>query len=291
MQSKEEDYINNEYYALNLQFLRLIGLWEYHSSLKQQIYICSINIIILIGLSQSIYMFFTSEPKINLLTELLETILPTLCFGSCYWNLLLKDTIMKNIMRRINCDWMDFADKPELIILKKYANISRQSTIIIAISFYIYIILLIFPSLLRIFQYVFGVRSETKLILPIRTYYFTKNQLFYFITLLYEYIALCITCMIGVANYSMFIAIIQHACALFNIIEWRVNEYLKKIPDDNYRPFTFKEENEWIVDTIELYNNALKLVSNFIRVHCKFVLYVQIANINITIFLLLFQFC
>ncbi|XP_035737463.1 uncharacterized protein LOC118448380 [Vespa mandarinia] len=266
MHSKEEDYINNGYYAWNLRLFRLIGLLEYHSSLKQQIYICSINIIILVELSQLIYIFFTSEPKENLLTELLENLLPTLCFGSCYWNLLLKDAIMKKIMRRINCDWIDFADKPELIILKKYANVSRQSTIIIAICFYIYIILLIFPSLLRIFQYVFGVISETELILPFRFDYFTKNLLFYFTTLLYEYIALCIICMIGVANYSMFIAIIQHVCALFNIIEWRVNDYLKKTSYNNYRPFTQEEENEWIVGIIELYNNALKLVSHFIKI-------------------------
>ncbi|KAL2727237.1 LOW QUALITY PROTEIN: odorant receptor 46a-like isoform X1 [Vespula squamosa] len=178
-----------------------------------------------IALFPQIYMLFTSEPNINLITKLLETTLPTICFGSCYYNLLLKTAIMKKILRRIKCDWVDLANKPELRILKKYANVSKLSTIVIAISFNLYIVFLMFPSLLRILQYIFGVISKTELILPVDFDYCMNNQMFFFLALLYEYVGMCIVSMVGVANYSMFIAVIQHACALFNIIECQIPFY------------------------------------------------------------------
>lgn len=37
---------------------------------------------------------------------------------------------MKKILCRIKCDWDDLANKPELVILKKYACISRICTIV-----------------------------------------------------------------------------------------------------------------------------------------------------------------
>ncbi|KAF7404069.1 hypothetical protein HZH68_006863 [Vespula germanica] len=54
MFSIEEDYIDNEYYAYNLRLFKLIGLWEHRTSLKQLVYICIINIILVIGLTQQV---------------------------------------------------------------------------------------------------------------------------------------------------------------------------------------------------------------------------------------------
>ncbi|KAL2727527.1 odorant receptor 46a-like isoform X1 [Vespula maculifrons] len=206
----------------------------------------------------NIYMLFTSEPNINLITKSLETTLPTVCFGSCYCNLLLKTAIMKKILRRIKCDWGDLANKPELKILKKYANVSKLSTMVIAISFYLYIAFLIFPSLLRILQYIFGIIHKTELILPVRFDYCMSNQMFFFTVFLYEYIGMCIIGMVGVANYSMFIAIIQHACGLFNIVIWKIDERFKKKQRNFNHPRIYNKstkDEEWIVDIIKFYNS------------------------------------
>ncbi|KAF7400930.1 hypothetical protein HZH66_006114 [Vespula vulgaris] len=160
----------------------------------------------------------STKLNINAITKLLETTVPTVCCGFCFWNILSKTAIMKKILRTIKCDWRNLANKPELKILKKYANVSKLSTMVIAISFYLYIAFLIFPSLLRILQYIFGIIHKTELILPVRFDYCMSNQMFFFTVFLYEYIGMCIIGMVGVANYSMFIAVIQHACGLFNIV-------------------------------------------------------------------------
>ncbi|KAF7378667.1 hypothetical protein HZH66_015454 [Vespula vulgaris] len=80
----------------------------------------------------SIYTLIMSEKKLKSIAKLLEMILPILCFGSCYYNLLSNGAIMRNILHRIKCDWNDLANKPELVILKKYAHLSRLCTVIIA---------------------------------------------------------------------------------------------------------------------------------------------------------------
>ncbi|KAL2734621.1 hypothetical protein V1477_013798 [Vespula maculifrons] len=195
----EEDYIDNEYYAYNRLFFRLLGLWQHQTSCKQFIYVCFINLLFFIETFEQIYALLTLEKKLISITKLLETILPTLCFGACYFNLLWNATNMKKIFYRIKCDWNDLSNKPELIILKKYANVSRHYKIIIA----------------------------------------------------------------GIANYSMFIAVIQHACALFYIVEWRVNERFRKPPQNFYYANTddeLAEEKECIISIIEYYNNAIEFI-------------------------------
>ncbi|KAL2734618.1 odorant receptor 46a-like isoform X1 [Vespula maculifrons] len=259
---KDKDYIDNEYYAYNRRFFRVIGLWEYQTSLRKLVYVCIINFMIAIGLYQQIYTLLTSERNLKSIAKLLEITLPTLCFGSCYYNLLSNGAIMKKMLYRIKHDWDELANKPELIILKKYAYVSRLCTVTIAVCFYLYIAFLVFPSLLSNFRYIFGAIRETELVLPIA--FNVKNQMRYYLELSLQCINISVLCTVGIANYSMFIAVIQHACALFNIIIWRVNEKFKKQSHNSYRPdkkVVLAEENEWIIGIIKFYNNAIEFVN------------------------------
>ncbi|KAF7379238.1 hypothetical protein HZH68_017083 [Vespula germanica] len=171
---------------------------------------------------------------------------------------------MKKIFYRINRDWDVLANKPELTILKKYADVSSFCTVTIAINFYLYVGFLIFPSLISNFQYIFGLINENELVIPVVIDYAKKNHMLYYIVLSFQYVVIVILCTVGIANYSMFIAVIQHACALFNIVEWRVNERFKK----NLHNFDYinssielAEENKWIVDIIEYYTKAIEFMS------------------------------
>ncbi|XP_046837290.1 uncharacterized protein LOC124432395 [Vespa crabro] len=125
---------------------------------------------------------------------------------------------MKKILRRIDCDWKKLANKRELFILKEYANISRMCTIGNIISFYLYIGFLIFPSLQRFIQHIFGVVSYNELILPVRFDHFMKNRAGYYLGLCIQYAVIIILCTVAIANYTMFIVVILHACALFNVV-------------------------------------------------------------------------
>nr|KAF7387701.1 hypothetical protein H0235_018423 [Vespula pensylvanica] len=235
MLTKREDYIYKEYYSYNRRFFRLIGLWQSPISFKKMIYISFINFMLAVGSSVQ----------------------------------------MQKIRYRIKCDWGILENKPELELLKKYADVSRRCTVIIAVSFYLNIAFKIFPSLLCVFQYVFGSTNFTELILPFHIEYSMGNQMKYFFTLFYQYVILIIVATLGIANYSMFIAVIQHACALFYIVEWRVIEKFKKDPHNIYYARTSSDlakENEWIIDIIQFYNNAIEFVSHFTTLRvCPFI--------------------
>ncbi|XP_035733475.1 uncharacterized protein LOC118446649 [Vespa mandarinia] len=264
MLSKEEDYIDNEYYTMNRHFFRLIGLWQGQTSSKNIIYIYFINLVLTFASIGQIQLLFTSERNLMSIAKLLETFLPTLCFSCCYCNLLLNDRVMKKILYRIKSDWDDLADKPELLIVKKYAEISRICTVIIAVCFYIYIVFLIFPSLLSVFRYVSGDISKTELILPIRVDYFLTNLMVYYIGLIIQYIMILVTCTVGIANYSMFIAIVQHACALFSIVQWRVKHKYEKLPhNSDYINIESEltEENEWFVDLLKSFYESVQIIA------------------------------
>ncbi|XP_035733471.1 uncharacterized protein LOC118446645 [Vespa mandarinia] len=268
MLSKEEDYIDNEYYTMNRQFFRLIGMWQSQTSFKNIIYIYFIHLILTFASIGQIQLLFTSQRNLMSIAKLLETLLPTLCFSCYYCNLLLNDRVMKKILFRIKSDWDDLADKPELMIVKKYAEISRICTIIIVVCFYIYIVFLIYPSLLSVFRYVSGDISETELILPIRADYFLKNLMVYYIGLIIQYIMILVTCTVGIANYSMFIAIVQHACALFSIVQWRVKHKYEKLPHNSYYvnvECELAEQNEWIINLIKFYKSAIEF--HYCRLH------------------------
>ncbi|XP_047370011.1 uncharacterized protein LOC124957217 [Vespa velutina] len=232
MFSKEEDYINNEYYSMNLQFFRLIGLCQKTTS-KNIIHISLINFILSFALFEQIHFLIISEKKILVIVKLLETTLSEFCFASCYWNLLLNYGFMKKILYRIKSDWDDLANKPELMILKKYAEVSKLSTLTIAIFFFLYIVFLISPPFLSAFRYVFGVINETELILPVPADYFMKNRMFYYIGLTIEYVIILIASTVGIANYSMFIVVVQHACALLSIVHCQIPFYSLSLETQN----------------------------------------------------------
>ncbi|XP_047370209.1 odorant receptor 46a-like isoform X2 [Vespa velutina] len=263
MSSKGEDYLDNEYYTYNRWLFRLIGFWEDKTSSKKLIYVCFLNFIIIIAVLEQIYVIFLLKGELNAIAKLLETTLITLCFGSCYYNLLSNGAIMKKILRRIDSDWKKLADKQELLILKEYANISRMCTIGNIISFYLYIGFLIFPSFQRFIQYIFGVVSYNELILPVRFDHFMKNRVGYYLGLCIQYTVIIILCTVAIANYTMFIAVILHACALFNVVVWRINGRFK----DNRNNFYGKNkndkllnENEWIVDIVKFYESVIEFV-------------------------------
>ncbi|XP_047369995.1 uncharacterized protein LOC124957203 [Vespa velutina] len=215
----EEDFVNNEYYVYNRLLFRLLGLWEYQTSFKKLIYVWFINILLIIGLSEEIYILYSSKRKIGIYAKLLETILPALCFGCCYYNLLRNGVIMQKILNRIKCDWDDITNKPELEILKKYAQLSKKLTIVIAISFYLYIGLLMFPSWIVNIRYIFGGLNRTELIFPLRYEFHMNSHMLYYFQFFLQCLFIIALCTIGIANYSMFVVVIQHACALFNIVE------------------------------------------------------------------------
>lgn len=105
------------------------------------------------------------------ITKYLETTLPVLCIAGTYYNLLSNSDIVRNssiiifsrvirmnyikrdtvivfqmekILCRIKCDWDVLSNKTELIILKKYASVSRLCTIVIAGKYFLTLVIYLY---------------------------------------------------------------------------------------------------------------------------------------------------
>ncbi|KAL2734630.1 odorant receptor 46a-like isoform X1 [Vespula maculifrons] len=266
MPSTEEDYIQNEYYAYNHRLFRLIGLWEYQRSSKKLIYVCFINLVLMSAIFEQIYLVIKAERKLNSYREIVEVILPIIGAVSCYYNLISNAAIMKKIFYRINYDWNKLSNKRELIILKNYAKLSRKCTVAMIIVIYLNVGFLMFSPLLSIIRYHFGTISYNELVLPVHFDLPIKNYLDYYLIFWHQCIIISIICTVGAASYSMFIGIILHCCALFNVVVWKINERFK----ENRNNYTYdienvnlSEENEWIVDVIEFYKTVIEFVSHY----------------------------
>ncbi|KAF7400929.1 hypothetical protein HZH66_006113 [Vespula vulgaris] len=61
--------------------------------------------------------------------ELMQIFLPNLCFSICYWNLNYNIMKVKEMLDRINCDWVMLENQRELMIMQKYAKIGRLCTL------------------------------------------------------------------------------------------------------------------------------------------------------------------
>ncbi|KAF7379274.1 hypothetical protein HZH68_017119 [Vespula germanica] len=105
-----------------------------------------------------------------------------------------------------------------------------------------------------------NVANETKLVLPVCLDNILKNQKNYYWAFFFECAFIFIIGTIGIAHYSMFVLIVQHACALFNIVASRIEDGFKSNPlnlnDANHS--IFAQEYEWLVDIIKLYDNAVE---------------------------------
>nr|KAF7427650.1 hypothetical protein H0235_007344 [Vespula pensylvanica] len=64
--------------------------------------------------------------------ELMQIFLPNLCFSICYWNLNYNIMKVKEMLDRINSDWVMLENQRELMIMQKYAKIGRLCTLAIA---------------------------------------------------------------------------------------------------------------------------------------------------------------
>ncbi|XP_046837297.1 uncharacterized protein LOC124432405 [Vespa crabro] len=156
------------------------------------------------------------------------------------------------------------------MILKTYANLGRMCTILIAIAFYVYITILMLPSVIHVILYIFDVLDETELILPISIGYFLKDQTNFYFALFNEYACLIVLSTIGIAHCSIFVSFIQHSCALFNIVTWKIEKGYKRNSHNFYHAYNFinyDEEYEWIIGIIKSYDNVIEFVTNFTKLY------------------------
>ncbi|KAL2727528.1 odorant receptor 46a-like isoform X1 [Vespula maculifrons] len=130
MPSKNIDYFQDRYYVFNRRLLTFVGLWPYQESSKRLVRARLINFIVIVPILFQIYMFIVSDLNMESIIELMQIFLPNLCFSICYWNLNYNIMKVKEMLDRINSDWVMLENQRELMIMQKYAKIGRLCTLL-----------------------------------------------------------------------------------------------------------------------------------------------------------------
>ncbi|KAL2735207.1 odorant receptor 46a-like isoform X1 [Vespula squamosa] len=268
MTLKEIDHFEKHSSVLNEYLFTFIGLSSYIKSPKELLRVHLINFVLVFAILMQIlelYLLYKLEPEVQLrlIVKILQTFLPTICFSICYYyNLIHNYAKIKLIVNRIKRDWNELKDEHELITMKRYADKSRLWSMFIICCSYVYIISLIFPSMYNLI-YVICVTDKTKFILPIRMDFWLENNKLYYAVFSLEFIIIFIVCTIGVANYSLFMSITQHAFALFNIVLVKLDRPFKKDLHSLKRKKIFTSQNmeyDWIITIIRSYEKAIRFV-------------------------------
>lgn len=101
-------------------------------------------------------------------------------------------------------------------VVKLYYKYS--SFCVVTVLFYLYFISITFPSILSVFLYIFGNSGDIHLTLPFYVDSVLQAGSLYYSLLIYQVIAIFIVITIGITIYSLYWALIQHACAQLHVI-------------------------------------------------------------------------
>ncbi|KAM0732223.1 Odorant receptor 9a [Formica fusca] len=252
-------FYDNHYYYLNKRFLSIIGQWPFQSRLESNVmlaitllFICSLTALEFLGLIAGI-------TNMNIIMENTSPLLINSFIFVKLINSLCNKYKMKDLLERIEETWKITQIGPEKEILRNYAKQSRTLTIQYALALYSS---WIFYSTMPI------VVSEIYSLLPTNETY-TARYLFrlehvldvdkYFnLLMLHGIISVFYIVSVPIAVDSMFVLCIQHACALFEGIKYKI-QHIRGSDFVTLKPNIMDDEAfHVIIDCIKLYKRALK---------------------------------
>ncbi|XP_070165637.1 uncharacterized protein [Polyergus mexicanus] len=252
-------FYDNHYYYLNKRFLSIIGQWPFQSRLESNVmlaiallFLCSLTALEFLGLIAGI-------TDMNIIMENTSPLLINSFIFVKLINSLCNKYKMKDLLERIEETWKMTQIGPENEILRNYAEQSRTLTIQYALGLYS---VWIFYSTMPI------VVSEIYSLLPTNETY-TARYLFrlehlldvdkYFnLLMLHGIISVFYIVSVAIAVDGMFVLCIQHACALFEGIKYKI-QHVRGFDFVTLKPNIMDDEAfHVIIDCIKLYKRALK---------------------------------
>ncbi|XP_034938351.1 odorant receptor 9a-like [Chelonus insularis] len=219
------------HYRYNRFFLTSIGQWPYLSPIyKVSNLILTIFFIGSLGYLQ-IGGMITAWIDVPVF---LESVPPTLIDLMCYVklaNFIYNADKMKKLLDLIYDDWNTFNDKKEREILNEWAENSKKNTIFYAGALYGSMAVFMLGPLLPMFMKLMpeGLLpldanfTETKLLM-FNVKYIVDTEKYYYSLLIHSYFGALGYLTVAVAIDSMFMVYVQHACAVFCIIGYRLKQ-------------------------------------------------------------------
>ncbi|KAL2740949.1 odorant receptor 22c-like isoform X1 [Vespula squamosa] len=237
-------FFENHYYKLNRELLLLIGLWPYQDPKTSRFRTSIVNIFLIVAIIPQVLNMITSKFNMDLLMNNFMFFLPYLCIITVYFTAYINKKEIRLLSDRIKCDWNKL--KPdELRIVEKYADQN---------SFYIpVLVIFIFSAIPIILKDIMpGNNNYTyELIYPIELLIIEKEKNPYVI-LIISNVFIIFTGIVSLANYTYFIAFIQHTCAIFRVVGYILEHVINEKEQQNL----FQ-----LIDNKEIYYKIIRAIN------------------------------
>ncbi|XP_011861075.1 PREDICTED: uncharacterized protein LOC105558144 isoform X2 [Vollenhovia emeryi] len=226
----------NTYYTINRILLLCVGLWPYYTSTLRYIVILTTSGLLVIGVVIQLLTFVTTEYTIGILLRVLAYSIGWLGYAIKYNVLCLNIKGIRSLMEQMLKNWNELHNKQEIEIIKEYSNIGRFITLITSLIIYVLggcIILMQFLS--NFLLDITSSKNESHLRqFPILFECFIDQQKYFYPLLLLLSLAVMSGMTTMVATETLSLSHAYHACGLFEIASYRIEQaFLKDMVQGN----------------------------------------------------------
>ncbi|XP_026828774.1 uncharacterized protein LOC105287226 isoform X2 [Ooceraea biroi] len=236
------------YYTLNRIQLLCIGLWPYQASTCRYILITFLSITLV------------SSVVVQILTYSIPWLIYTLKYNIHCLNIKKVEVLLE----RIQHDWSILTNAREIEIIKKYSAIGKFITLLVILFIHLsafgFVLIYLVSTFLS--DTAVDVNESNIRNLPGLTEYFIDQQKYFFLILFH--ISFFVWCGLAVvaATESFYMSLIQHACGLFQIASYRIEQALHKDLVRNVTSIVERNTiiNRKLISGINMHKRAIEFV-------------------------------
>ncbi|XP_025262489.1 odorant receptor 13a-like [Camponotus floridanus] len=276
------DIFQSRLYRLNRVLLSLLGQWPFQQDRHRRVIFVTISVL---GITQAITQVFALVTLRHDLIATLECIPPLMVDIACIVkmiNLICNIRKIKILLISIQRDWQSWTIQSEFEILYKFAETGRSITIGYASGMYafgsLFPLMAIIPKIID--KNVVSNYSTRPVGFPYHVEYFVNLDKYYYPVLIHNYLATAIRLTIIVASDSYVAILVQHCCALFSIVRYRLEHIRESIEQD--KELAMLEEDDKIYNNfaycIRKHENALQF-ANLLETAYSKVFFIEVGLI------------
>ncbi|KAL6448877.1 hypothetical protein ACFW04_000549 [Cataglyphis niger] len=252
------NFLGNKYYKLNRHLLQLVGLWPYDHSLFKYCQAIFCNIIVAFMVVDQIAKLITLERNINLMLKLFLPIVLGFIYIIKYQTFCIVAKKIRYLMDRVEQDWNMLKDKKELEIIERYTHIGSMCTLGFTIMGFVAISINLSLSFVPIILDIFvplNYSRPRQILFPGK---FIDQQKHFYIIFLHFNITLSIMLTTLIGTESLYVMYVQHACGMFQIVSYRMNQAFDNKLLQIYTPKKRTIICRWIIEAVHIHKRALE---------------------------------
>ncbi|XP_011860659.1 PREDICTED: uncharacterized protein LOC105557885 isoform X2 [Vollenhovia emeryi] len=246
--------------SLNRILLLIVGLWPYQQSKFVYLQVILFFVILATFILCQLATFLTLKCTPDLIINVLSSTLFFATFIIKYISFSINTKMVKHLLEQMQHMYNELTDENELNIITKYSNYARHYTITLLMLLVSVLFLITFclfwPHIFNLLFFLNETRSCSSL--PVITEYFIDQEKYVYFILFHTYAAYIIGAITMLATGTLLIVCLQHACGLFHIASYRVEQAMG---------FEILRKNSWkkekliykgLIYAVDMHRKAMK---------------------------------